>query len=68
MPTAITLSGKLFETTELEPTIVPFPMVTPGRTVTNSPSQTLSLIITSLANNGLSLGGISGLLSFSSPE
>ena len=58
VPTAITKGGNDLETTEFAPTIVPWPIVTPGNTDTNSPNHTLSSITTGSENKGLLLGGV----------
>lgn len=58
LPQATQYGGMSFVTTELAPIMLPSPMVTPGRTVTFSPSQTfLHILIGPFEINGLAKGG-----------
>ena len=55
LPTAITLLGMSFVTTEPEPITVLSPIVTPGFTVTLAPSHTLLPIVIGIQNSGPAL-------------
>ena len=59
-PTQIVLVGMSLLTTEFAPIIAPFPIVTPAKTQTFSPIQTLLPMLTGEPCNSRSSGGIVG--------